>query len=164
MAYLIRFVGGERAKMNKKLLGFALASLAVAIMAASIGAVLARPFYMDMTVEKAARMVLSEGHHDLVVIDLRPSSMFASAHIPDAINVPVIELTAGPPILHWDVLNAWIEVKGQNHLNDKIIIHCLAGLASPTGAQNLIDAGFKKVYSIDGGFIAWAGAGYPTES
>ena len=149
--------------MDKKLMGFALASMAVVMAVASIGTVLARPFYMDMSVEKAPRMVLSNGHHDLVVIDLRPSFMFASAHIPGAINVPVIDLTGGPPVLHWDVLDAWTESEGQSHLNDKIIIHCLIGLASPTGAQSLIDAGFKKVYSMDGGFIAWANAGYPTE-
>jgi len=149
--------------MNKKRMAFALASLAVAMLVASIGTVLARPFYMDMSVEKASRMVLSDGHHDLVVIDLRPSFMFASGHIPGAINVPVVELTGGIPLLHWDVLDAWIESEGQSHLNDKIIIHCLVGLASPTGAQNLIDAGFKKVYSMDGGFIAWDAAGYPTE-
>ena len=55
--------------MNKKLLGITLATMAMSMMAASVGAVLARPFYMDMTVEKAARIVFSEGHHDLVVID-----------------------------------------------------------------------------------------------
>ena len=151
--------------MNKKVLVIAVALMAVAMLASSIGAVLARPFYMDISIEKAARMVLSKGHPDLVVIDLRPSFMFASAHVPGAVNVPVIELTGGTPpvILHWDVLDAWIESEGQSNLNDKIIIHCLAGLVSPTGAQNLIDVGFKKVYSMDGGFNAWDAAGYPTE-
>jgi len=149
--------------MIRKLKGFDLASMAVAMLVTSIGTVLARPFYMDMSVEKAARRVLSDGHHDLVVIDLRPTFMFTSARILGAINVPVIELTGGPPVLHWDVLDAWTESEGQSHLNDKIIIHCLAGLASPTGAQILIDAGFKKVYSMDGGFNACIAAGYPTE-
>jgi len=141
------------------------AFLAIVMLASSIGTVLARPFYMGISVEKAAKMALSKGHHDLVVIDLRPSFMFASAHVPGAINIPVIELTGGAPpiVLHWDILDSWIGGEGQNYLNDKIIIYCLAGLASPTGAQSLVDEGFKKVYSMDGGFTAWVGAGYPTE-
>jgi rhodanese-related sulfurtransferase len=153
--------------MNRKLLGFALAIVFLAmLMAPMVGTVIARPFYKDISVEKASRLILSEGHPDLVVLDLRPAFMYAAGHIPGAINVPVIELTGGTPpvILHWDVLEAWMEsAEGQSHLNDKIIIHCLAGLASPTGAQNLIDTSFKKVYSMDGGFNAWAAAGYPTE-
>jgi len=108
-----------------------------------------------MSVESAQIMVSSNGHHDLVVIDLRPTFMFAGGHISGTINVPVIEFTGGMPpvLLHWEVLDAWINTaEGQSHLNDKIIIHCAQGLASPDGAQNLVDAGFKKVMSMDGGF------------
>jgi rhodanese-related sulfurtransferase len=152
--------------MNKKI---TIASiLVISILATSMaGTVLARPFYKDITVEKASRLILSKGHHDLVVIDLRPAFMYASGHIPGAINVPVLEFTGGTPpvILHWDVLEAWMEsTEGQSHLNNKIIIHCFGGLASPEGAQNLIDESFKKVNNMDGGFIAWMTAGYPTET
>jgi rhodanese-related sulfurtransferase len=153
-------------ELNRKVLVIYIALMAVAMLAASLlGTVLARPFYKDISVEKASRLILSEDHPDLVVLDLRPAFMYAAGHIPGAINIPVIELTGSTPpiILHWDVLDAWIEGEGQNHLNDKIIIHCLAGLASPTGAHNLIDASFKKVYSMEGGFNAWAAAGYLTE-
>jgi rhodanese-related sulfurtransferase len=150
-------------ELNKKALVIFVVLMAVVMLATSLlGTVLARPFYKDISVEKASRLILSEGHHDLIVLDLRPAFMYAAEHIPRARNVPVIELNGGV-ILHWDVLEAWIEsAEGQSHLNDKIIIHCLAGLASPTGAQNLVDAGFKKVNSMDGGFNAWDAAGYPT--
>jgi rhodanese-related sulfurtransferase len=104
-------------------------------------------------------MVLGRYHHNLVIIDLRPTSFFKNGHVPGAINVPVL-----PPPADWSVLTAWINSpEGQSHLNDKIIIHCIAGMASPTGAQMLKDAGFRRVYNMEGGFNAWMAAGYPIE-
>jgi len=143
--------------MNKKIsLG---SLLLISIFAASlVGTVLARPFYKDISVEKASRLILSKGHHDLAIIDLRPAFIFASGHIPGAINVPV----SFPP--DWTILADWMaSPEGQSHLNHKIVIHCLFGSASPTGAQRLIDTGFKKVFNMEGGFNAWVIAGYPTE-
>ena len=152
--------------MNKKITVASI--LIISILATSMaGTVLARPFYKDITLEKASRLVLLKGHHDIVVIDLRPVSMYIAGHAPGAINVPVIEITGGTPpvIVHWDVLETWMEsTEGQSHLNDKIIIYCLAGLASPEGAQYLIDEGFKKVNSMEGGFNAWVTSGYPIET
>ena len=152
-------------EINRKITGMFVVFLMLAMLATPL--VAAKPFYNDISVDKASKLILSEGHHDLIVLDLRPAYMFAAGHVPRAINVPVIELTGTTPpvILHWDILEAWIEsTEGQSHLNDKIIIHCLAGLASPAGAQDLIDAGFKKVNSMAGGFTAWVGAGYPIET
>lgn len=136
----------------------------MAVLSLSVfGTVLARPFVKEISVEKASMMVFSMGHHDLVVIDIRPIFMFASSHIPGAINVEVIEFTGETPpvIFHWDDLADWINSpNGQSHLNDKIIIHCIGGSASPVGAQTLVDSGFKKVNNMEGGFNAWLAAGY----
>ena len=140
--------------MNKKILGIVVVLLAAAMLATSIGGVLARPFYKDISLEKTYSMIFIEDHPELLVIDIRPptGSPFAydQGHIPGAINVPSA------------TLSAWITGEGLNHLNDKIIVNCYLGIGSPGAAQTLIDAGFKKVYSMDGGYNAWVAAGYPT--
>jgi rhodanese-related sulfurtransferase len=151
--------------MNKKVLGIAVVLMAAAMLATSIGGVLARPFYKDISLKKTYSMIFIEDHPELLVIDIRMATgppfplAYDQGHISGAINVPVI--VSGTP--HWDVLTDWIESEGQSHLNDKIIIYCVLGGFSPIGAQMLIDAGFKKVYSMEGGFNAWLVAGYPAE-
>ena len=147
--------------MNKKILVLGVALMAVAMLATSVGGVLARPFCKDISVDKTYSMIYVEDHPELLVIDLRPTTMFAIGHILDAINIPYIVL--GPPgtTQNTAVLNAWIANEGQDHLNDKIIVHCIGGITSPNVANMLIEAGFKKVYSMDGGFNAWVAAGYP---
>ena len=142
--------------MNRKTLIATLMLLAV-LTCSFVGTVLARPFFKDISLEKAHRMIMSNGHHDLIVIDLRPTSMYAVSHIPSAINVPFVSL---PPPPNFAVLNAWISSpEGQSHFNDKIILHCIAGIGSPIAAQILIDAGFKKVNNMEGGFNAWLAGG-----
>jgi len=82
--------------MNKKSLMISL-MLIVIFSTSFMGAVLARPFYEVISVEKAHRMVFSKGHHDLVVIDIRPTFAYESEHIPGAINVPVL-IPGTPPL------------------------------------------------------------------
>jgi rhodanese-related sulfurtransferase len=155
----------EVSELNRKVLGLAVAFMATAMLTTSIGGVLAKPFYEDISLRKTYSMVYVEDHPELLVIDIRmatgPPSPYTynQGHIQGAINVPVIE--SGSP--NWAVLTAWIESEGQSHLDDKIIIYCVLGGFSPIGAQMLIDADFKKVYSMEGGYSAWAAAGYPAE-
>ena len=140
--------------MNKK--NSKMSMFLVIILASSfIGIVTAKPF-TNIPAEKVQKWVNSN-NQNLIVIDLRPASLFKSGHIPGAINVPVLFS------FDWSILQDWINNQGQNQLNHKIVIHCLGGIASPTGAQMLETAGFKKVYNMEGGFNAWISAGYPIE-
>ena len=155
--------GGE--EMNKKIL--VVSMILSAIFATSfIGTVLARPFYNFISVEKAHRMIFSKGHHDLVVIDIRPTGAYDFGHIPGAINVPVIipSGTPGTPGgFNQAIFDNWFEAEGKNLLNNKIIIHCMIGPGSIMYAPNFVEAGFKKVQIIDGAILAWIDAGYPTQ-
>jgi phage shock protein E len=116
--------------------------------------------YSNITVEKVHRIVSRGLYCDYVILDLRPEIMFMSGHIPRAINIPYVVLGSPPNIA---ALNTWISGEGQSHLNDKIIVHCIGGVASPSVANILIGAGFKKVYNMEGGFNAWKNAGYLVE-
>lgn len=144
--------------MNRKILIASLILMAI-VATSFIGTVMARPLYKVISVEKAQRMIFSEADHDLVVIDLRGEGSYDSEHIPGAINVPVTGMPAD-----WTGFEAWMATEGQNYLEEhRIIVHCVMGRRSLDAAQKLIDAGFKKVDTIEGGFNAWLDAGYPTE-
>ena len=138
--------------MNRKILVTFVALMVLAMLATPfVGAVLARPFYKDISIKKTYSMIFVEDHPELLVIDIRPSSMYESGHIAGVINVPL-------PLSN---LDSWIAGAGQSYRNNKIIVHCYLGSMSPIAADLLIDAGFKKVYNMEGGFNAWVGAGYP---
>ena len=85
-----------------------------------------------------------------VFVDVRDADSYATKHIQGAINLPLGTLE-----------------NQTNNLNPNqwIITYCTwpAEESSARGAQILINAGFKKVNSILGGFAAWEKAGYPTQ-
>ncbi len=47
--------------------------------------------------------------------------------------------------------------------NQEIVVICRSGNRSQVGRDILLEAGFKKVTSVNGGVNAWATAGYPVE-
>lgn len=140
----------EVKNLNKKLL-FLSIILITLLCNSFIGPILARPFYKNVSVEKTEKTILSTGHPNLIVIDIRPDFMYTVSHIPGAINVPL------------KILGTWIAGQGQNYVNNKLIIYCHLGETSPVAAQMLVDAGFKKVLNMEGGFMAWLSSGYNVE-
>jgi rhodanese-related sulfurtransferase len=93
--------------------------------------------------------------YDLLIIDIQPFEMYTAGHIPGAYNVPTDQLT-------W-----WIATYGQGFLNNKhalIIVSNTDGSGSPIAAGILSDIGFKKVYNMEGGVVAWIDTGYEPET
>src|SRR6056297_1471063 len=102
--------------------------------------------YKDVTAEEALDMLIAE--QELVVVDVSP--MYDKGHLPRAVNHPVGDgsLDEGIPMLD----------RSKTYL-----VYCHMESASRSGAQKLVDAGFQKVYRIDGDYSAWVDAGYPVE-
>lgn len=71
-------------------------------------------------------------------------------HIPGAVNYPVGNGSLDQAI---PTLNK----------NNTYLVYCHFDSASISGAQKLVDAGFTKVYRLQGNYQAWVDAGYPTE-
>ena len=42
----------------------------------------------------------------------------------------------------------------------KIVLYCRSGSMAVTAARALVKAGYTNIYNLDGGFLAWSGAGY----
>ncbi len=87
---------------------------------------------------------------EAVIIDVREQNEWDDKHIPGAIHIPVAQLN-----------NRLSEL--EQYKDRPVIMQCRSGRRSAQGALVLHNAGFKKVYNMEGGILAWDKAGLETE-
>jgi rhodanese-related sulfurtransferase len=97
---------------------------------------------------------------DAVLIDVREHEEFITGHISDAINFPrgVLEmkLTEHPVVSHHcDPAQALSDLFERD-----IYLICRSGARSALATRSLENMGFKRVYSIAGGMLAWENSQY----
>lgn len=103
----------------------------------------------DISVDEAYEM-LQKNRDGIILVDTRTEQIYASEHIPGAINIP-LSVNTTPFELEIEKLD-----------NSKIIIvYCQAGRASQVAADLLVQHGFERVYTLEGGINAWKQK-YPT--
>lgn len=78
---------------------------------------------------------------DVTLVDIRDPQSFSAGHAPGAFHLTNASLTA------------FVQ---NNDFSHPIMVMCYHGNSSRGAAQYLINQGFDVVYSIDGGFEAWA--------
>jgi rhodanese-related sulfurtransferase/transcriptional regulator with XRE-family HTH domain len=83
------------------------------------------------------------------IIDVRDARDWASGHVPGARSVPLEELRGDP------------RAKAPK---DRVLFVCARGVRSLAAAQLAEELGRTQIYSLDGGMLAWAGAGLPIEA
>lgn len=76
------------------------------------------------------------------LVDVRSPSEYAGGHLAGAVNVPLTELSQTTRT--WD----------KNHA---IVVYCAIGARSANAAISLSALGFKKVYNLSKGIVAWNG-------
>ncbi len=94
-----------------------------------------------------ARMDKGDKFH---LVDVREDSEWQAGHAKGAVHI-------GKGVIERD-----IETKIPNK-EEEIILYCGGGFRSALAADALQKMGYKNVISMDGGWKAWSGAGYPTE-
>lgn len=75
-----------------------------------------------------------------LLLDVRTQDEYDAGHIDGAVLIP-----------HTELADRLSEVEGY----DKVLVYCASGNRSVAASQILIDAGFKEVYNLEGGFAAW---------
>ena len=99
----------------------------------------------QVTVEEAQTVVSSK---DVQFIDVRTSEEFSGGHAAKAKLFPL------------DSLGKDLEKLDKNK---PVYLICRTGRRSQSGAEILEKAGFKELYNITGGTVAWEKAGLPME-
>lgn len=80
-----------------------------------------------------------------VLIDVRTPEEFAEGHLPNAINI--------------DVKNDnFTEKMGEIKKKETVYLYCRSGKRSLKATSILDTLGYKKIFNLDGGFLAWDAA------
>ena len=82
------------------------------------------------------------------LLDVRTEAEYARGHIPGSINIPLDDITNSV----------------EQFLIDKSIpvyVYCLSGSRSQMAAAEMADLGYKTIFSIKSGLLAWRALGYP---
>ncbi len=102
----------------------------------------------------AAKDFVTE-HRDAVILDVRTPIEYEMSHITGSVNVDVQDQSFEDMVANLDP-------------NKKYIVHCAknpAGGRSSRALESMQKMGFKHLYSLEGGFVAWKDAELPlTES
>jgi rhodanese-related sulfurtransferase len=94
-----------------------------------------------------AQELLSGKTEKPAIIDLREVTPFISGHIKGADNIP------------YNPENFQQRVSGYDK-KKPVFIYCGKGLKTEEAAELLKNSGFKKIYSLEGGFESWKNEGY----
>jgi len=97
--------------------------------------------YINLTPAQAKDLIA--GEEDLVIVDVSPA--YDDGHLPGAISIPL------------DTLDSKISMLDKTK---PYLVYCHGDAPSIAGAQKLVDAGFPRVYRLEGNYAAWVGAGY----
>jgi rhodanese-related sulfurtransferase len=84
------------------------------------------------------------------VLDVRTIGEVAQGHLPNAFVADIYQ-------------RDFVEKINQLPKDKDIYVYCTVGARSSQAAQILISNGFKNVYNLNGGIIAWAKSGYTIE-
>jgi len=116
-----------------------------------LGLVLANEFkiatqrFASLSPAAAVQLMNNE---DVVVLDVREASETADGKITRAIQIPVSALKTRIGEL-------------EKHKNKTLLVYCKTGARAGAACKELSQAGFDKVYSLNGGLLAWQEAHLP---
>jgi rhodanese-related sulfurtransferase len=98
----------------------------------------------------AANEFVSE-YDDVVIVDVRTPIEFEMSHISGAVNVDVQD-------------ESFEDMVAQLDPNKRYIVHCTKnpkGGRSGRALESMQKLGFKHLYSLEGGYVAWKDADLP---
>ena len=94
------------------------------------------------------------------LIDVRSKWEYNQFHAPDAVNLSLPRiLMNNAPWLGRYVLPQWFQ---ESPKDEPVALICLTSHRSPIAAEQLIKAGFTRVYNVKGGMMEWRQLGLTT--
>ncbi len=78
----------------------------------------------------------------IIILDVRTKREFSFGHIEGAINIPIDELRENLHLL-------------EGAKNQTIVVHCRTSYRSYLAYKILKNAGFNKVFNLNGSYLSW---------
>ena len=97
-----------------------------------------------------AEATLLVNRSDAVFLDVRETNEYTGGHLPNAVHIPLSQLDARAGEL-------------TKLASRPVVAYCESGRRSRTAASALARAGFKEIYSLQGGLFGWKKDGLPVE-
>lgn len=91
---------------------------------------------------------LAWGDQSLVVLDVRTPAEYGEGHVPGAINIPHTEVAARIAEL-------------SDARSKDIVVYCRSGNRSRQALDALGEAGFKRLFHLEGDYLRWSGESRP---
>ena len=92
---------------------------------------------------------LNKVNKDILLIDVRTPGEYASGHLENSINIDY-------------KADNFKDLVGELDPNQEVYVYCKVGGRSARSAKVMKEIGFKKVYDLKGGIIAWEKEGLKT--
>lgn len=89
-----------------------------------------------------------DSHEDYVLLDVRTPEEFTKGHINGSINVPLDKLR--------NAVERTVADK-----NKKIYVYCFSGSRSAQAVAAMVQLGYKNVFDMKSGMLAWRANKYP---
>ena len=102
--------------------------------------------YIDVSPSEAKELI--DNNPGLIIIDVSPH--YVQGHLPGAVHYYLGDGSLDQAIPTLDESKTYL-------------VYCHVDSVAIQGAQKLVDAGFQKVYRLEGNYSAWVDAGYPIE-
>ncbi len=99
----------------------------------------------DVGTSMATRLI---NHQDAVLVDVREAKEYEGGRLPNAVHIPLSQLDSRASEL-------------SKLTSRPVVAYCQNGRRSRMAAAALTRAGFKEIYSLQGGIHAWKKDGLP---
>lgn len=86
---------------------------------------------------------LAWGDQSILVLDVRTPAEYGEGHVPGAINIPHTEIASRSGEL--------AEARSRD-----IVVYCRSGNRSAQALEALSDAGFKRLFHMQGDYLRWS--------
>ena len=104
---------------------------------------------LEVTPEQAWAMIQQNKNNPrFVILDVRTPKEFFQGHIAKAINIDFYSLSFNQELEKLDPAKTYL-------------VYCLSGGRSRAAQKVMLKMGFKKVYNMTGGILAWSKKGLP---
>ncbi|KAL0429988.1 UNVERIFIED_CONTAM: Rhodanese-like domain-containing protein 17 [Sesamum radiatum] len=106
-------------------------------------------------VHAAAKLLLHHPPH--LYLDVRTEEEFKNGHLENSFNIPYMFNTSKGMVKNPKFVDQVLSLCSKE---DHLIVGCKSGVRSLYATTHLLNSGFKHVYNMGGGYIAWTQNGF----